>query len=139
MCSAGRLERAGASTILTVTGEGMDTLAQPIAKADLLRIRIALDIIEIRADEGWLVAGGGSAPAGHGDERQPRHRAAPGRSAAEGMRQELARLDAAEPECEVEDMFGRGVNPTWREWQNERNGMAEKLNKRTRPGRSIST
>jgi superfamily II DNA or RNA helicase len=48
--------------------------------------------------------------------------------AAEAMRSELERLDQAEPEKEVEDMFGRGVNPAWREWQTRRNDMAEKLN-----------
>jgi hypothetical protein len=53
-----QVERAGASTILTVTGAGMDKLAQPIAREDLLRTRTALDIIEGRADEdGWLPEG----------------------------------------------------------------------------------
>ena len=49
--------------------------------------------------------------------------------AAEATRGELEKLDAAEPEREVDDMFGRGVNPAWRDWQAGRNGLAEKLNK----------
>jgi hypothetical protein len=53
-----RIERAGASTILTVSGAGMDKLAAPVSKADLERTRGALDIMEGRADQdGWLPAG----------------------------------------------------------------------------------
>ena len=48
--------------------------------------------------------------------------------AAEGMRAELAKLDASEPEKETEDMFGRSINPAWRDWQGSRNELAEKLN-----------
>ena len=48
--------------------------------------------------------------------------------ASEAMRSELEKLDGAEPEKEVEDMFGRGVNPAWREWQDKRNELAAKLN-----------
>lgn len=273
-----QVERAGASTILTVTGAGMDKLAQPIAKADLERTRTALSIINgLQDEDDWLPQGvarrpelamnvqPGSAPrlakpfpkapgdmhqavsdyiggrmadgdapaeimegllsedtmqqagdrAGfmaavdqlaplyadgkmiraeshqaafekmaddfvertYGAERTPLHRqqfpvdqvaaeslhqalaknpegvaafkpigeltaqdqaalrstfsSEYGRSdpAAEGMRQDLAKLDASEPEKETEDMFGRSVNPAWRDWQASRNDAAEKLNK----------
>lgn len=43
------------------------------------------------------------------------------------MRAELSRLDEAEPEREVDDMFGRGVNPMWTEWKQRRDELAEKL------------
>ena len=53
-----QVERAGASTILTVTGGGMDKLAKPVSREDLARTRGALDIIEGRKDEdGWLPEG----------------------------------------------------------------------------------
>lgn len=52
------LEKIGASTILTLTGDGMDKLAAPVAKADLERTRGALDIINGHQDEdGWLPIG----------------------------------------------------------------------------------
>jgi hypothetical protein len=47
---------------------------------------------------------------------------------AEAMRAELEQLDGAEPDKQVEDMFGRGVNPAWREWQGKRNDLAERVN-----------
>ncbi|WP_431860168.1 helicase-related protein [Azospirillum sp.] len=50
---------------------------------------------------------------------------------AEQLRQDLEKLDAAEPEREVEDMFGRGVNPAWTEWQGRRNELAAKVNAAT--------
>lgn len=53
-----QLERIGPSTMLTVTGSGMDKLAQPVAREDLQRTRTALDIIEGRKDQDdWLPAG----------------------------------------------------------------------------------
>lgn len=58
-----QVERIGASAMLTVTGAGMDKLAQPIARDDLQRTRAALDIIEGRKDEeGWLPAGVANRP-----------------------------------------------------------------------------
>ncbi len=52
------VERAGASTILTVHGSGLDKLAQPVARVDMLHTRQALDIMEGRADEeDWLPEG----------------------------------------------------------------------------------
>lgn len=48
---------------------------------------------------------------------------------AEKMRAELDAIDKAEPEKETEDMFGRSINPEWRDWQARRDGLAEKLNK----------
>jgi hypothetical protein len=48
--------------------------------------------------------------------------------AAEKMRVDLEGMDAAEPEKETEDMFGRSINPEWRAWQASRNDLAEKLN-----------
>lgn len=273
------LERAGASTIMTITGAGMDKLAQPVSREDLQKTRDSLDIIEGRQDEDdWLPAGvanrpdlamdvkPGAAPrlakpfpplpadmagairdyiggrtadgdpqadiiagllsedtmqrAGaranfmralddiaplygsdgkmiraeahqeafekladgyvdrtYGADRLPLHRqqfsvdqisvealhralattpeatsafkpigeltpqdqgalrnvfaAEYGRSdpAAEKMRTELEQLDKAEPEKETEDMFGRSVNPEWRDWQSRRNDLAERLNK----------
>jgi superfamily II DNA or RNA helicase len=47
---------------------------------------------------------------------------------AESIRGELEKLDGAEPEKEVDDMFGRGVNPAWKDWQGKRNDLAEQLN-----------
>lgn len=273
-----QVERAGASTILTVTGAGMDRLAQPVSKEDMARVRGALDIIEGRRDEAdWLPEGvarrpdlamnakegvaprlaqpfpkapadmgraigdyiGGRAADGnsasdimagllsedvlqragdraafmqaldklaplygedgkmvraeayqstferladefvernHGADRTPLHRQqfpvdqvsvdalhralvehpdgvaafkpvgdlTPqdqhtirqafareyGRSdpAAESLRAAVERLDKEEPEREVEDMFGRGENPEWREWKTQRDGAAEKAN-----------
>lgn len=53
-----RIERAGASTMLTVEGAGMDRLARPVAREDMRRTRGAMDIIEGRRDEeGWLPGG----------------------------------------------------------------------------------
>lgn len=52
------IEKIGASTFLSVTGEGMDKLARPVAKADLERTRGALAIINGDQDEkGWLPIG----------------------------------------------------------------------------------
>ncbi len=52
------VERAGASTIMTVHGPGMDKLAQPVSRADMLHTRKALDIMEGREDEeNWLPQG----------------------------------------------------------------------------------
>lgn len=50
---------------------------------------------------------------------------------AESLRQELEALEAKEPEREVEDMFGRGVNPLWTEWKRDRDALAERVNKAT--------
>lgn len=47
---------------------------------------------------------------------------------AEAMRVKLEALDAKPPEREVDDMFGRGINPEWTAWKNERDALAEKLN-----------
>lgn len=53
-----QLEKVGVSTMLTVTGAGMDRLAAPVAKEDLARVRSSLDIIEGRKDEDdWLPDG----------------------------------------------------------------------------------
>jgi superfamily II DNA or RNA helicase len=53
-----QIEKVGASTIMTVTGAGMDKLAKPVAKEDLIATRQALDIIEGRDDEDdWLPNG----------------------------------------------------------------------------------
>jgi hypothetical protein len=49
--------------------------------------------------------------------------------AAEGMRRELAEMDARQPEKEVEDTFGRGPNPQHAEWLKDRNALAERLNR----------
>ena len=274
------VEQAGASTLLTVTGEGMDRLARPIAREDLERTRAALDIIEGRKDEdGWLPKGVANRPelamnvppgvaprfarpfprgagdhdgairdfigartadgdspadimaallsedtlqragdrgkfmdaldaiaplydadgkmvraeahqaafekmaddyvAGLGGDRAPIHRQQfaidhvavealhqalaktpegaaafkpiadltpqdqaalrgvfardhgqvdPGAAAAA---EKLAQLDKAEPEREVDDMFGRAINPAWRDWQTARNEVAEKVNAAT--------
>lgn len=52
------IERVGATTMLTLTGAGMDRLAKPISREDLQRTRTAMDIIEGRKDEaGWLPGG----------------------------------------------------------------------------------
>lgn len=52
------VEQAGASTILTVHGPGMERLAAPLAKADLERTRTALAIIDGHEDEDdWLPGG----------------------------------------------------------------------------------
>jgi hypothetical protein len=48
---------------------------------------------------------------------------------SEATRAELEKLDASEPEKETEDMFGRSINPEWRDWQGRRNELAEKLGK----------
>lgn len=50
---------------------------------------------------------------------------------AESLRAELEKMDASEPEREVDDMFGRGTNPAWTEWQGKRNDLAERVNKAT--------
>lgn len=50
---------------------------------------------------------------------------------AESLRAELEALDGQEPEREVEDMFGRGTNPAWTEWQGKRNALAERVNAAT--------
>ncbi|KAA5611629.1 helicase-related protein [Rhodovastum atsumiense] len=50
---------------------------------------------------------------------------------AQAKQQRLAELGTNEPEREVEDMFGRGENPLWREWKAERDGLAEELNRDT--------
>lgn len=53
-----QVEKIGASTFLTLTGEGMDKLAKPVARDDLERTRAALDIMAGREDEaGWLPGG----------------------------------------------------------------------------------
>jgi superfamily II DNA or RNA helicase len=46
----------------------------------------------------------------------------------DALRTDLQKIDASEPAKETEDMFGKGVNPAWREWQARRNAAAEKLN-----------
>lgn len=43
------------------------------------------------------------------------------------MRADLDALNKAEPEREIDDMFGRGRNPAWTEWQQKRDAAAEKL------------
>ena len=275
-----QVERAGASTILTVTGDGMDKLAAPVSREDLARTRASLDIIEGRKDEdGWLPLGVANRPelamnvqpgtadryarpypkapgdqdkairtyigaraadgdspadimrdllsedtqqragdrraymdaldqvaplydadgkmvrdesrqaafeeladhyvAGMGGERTAIHRQqfavddtavealhqalaktpegpaafkaigdlSPqdqaalrgvfakeyGRTDPEGEkhRAELAKLDASEPEREIDDMFGRSTNPEWSDWQASRNEAAERVNKST--------
>ncbi|HET8550869.1 MAG TPA: helicase-related protein [Gammaproteobacteria bacterium] len=53
-----QVAKVGANTFLTVSGAGMDKLAQPVNRADLEQVRGALDIIEGRADEDdWLPGG----------------------------------------------------------------------------------
>ena len=53
-----QVERAGASVILKVSPDGMDKLAQPVARADMIHTRKALDIMEGREDEDdWLPEG----------------------------------------------------------------------------------
>lgn len=47
---------------------------------------------------------------------------------AEAMRAELEKLEGQEPEREVDDMFGRGENPAWREWRQDRDAKAAELN-----------
>ena len=48
---------------------------------------------------------------------------------AQAKQTKLAELDGAEPEREVQDMFGTGENPVWRDWKAERDGLAEDLNR----------
>lgn len=51
--------------------------------------------------------------------------------AAAGLVEELKKLEGAEPEKEVEDMFGRGTNPAWTEWRQRRDETAAKVNAAT--------
>ncbi len=58
-----QIEKVGASTMLTVTGAGMDRLAKPVAREDLERVKGALDIIDGHQDEdNWLPLGVSSRP-----------------------------------------------------------------------------
>ena len=58
-----KIERAGASTVVSITPEGMERLATPIDRADLVHQREALDIINGRRDEaGWLPEGTANRP-----------------------------------------------------------------------------
>lgn len=53
-----RIERAGASTMLTVEAAGLDRLAKPVSREDLKRTRDTLDILQGKRDEeGWLPQG----------------------------------------------------------------------------------
>lgn len=45
------------------------------------------------------------------------------------LRANLEKLDSAEPEKEVDDMFGRGTNPEWVDWKQRRDELAEQLGK----------
>lgn len=47
---------------------------------------------------------------------------------AESLRQELERHQATEPEKEVDDMFGRGRNPEWTDWNTRRDELGAKVN-----------
>ncbi|HET7674198.1 MAG TPA: DEAD/DEAH box helicase, partial [Gammaproteobacteria bacterium] len=47
----------------------------------------------------------------------------------ESMRAKLHELKDAEPEREVEDMFGVGTNPAWTEWKQQRDELAEQIGK----------
>jgi hypothetical protein len=44
------------------------------------------------------------------------------------LREELKAHEQAEPEKEVEDMFGVGTNPEWTEWRQKRDQLAEEYN-----------
>lgn len=47
---------------------------------------------------------------------------------AAAMQAELQQLGTAEPEREVQDMFGTGPNPAHADWRAKRDGLAEKIN-----------
>lgn len=50
---------------------------------------------------------------------------------ADAMRGELDTLRGAEPEREIQDMFGTGPNPAHADWRAKHDELAEKLNKAT--------
>ena len=53
-----KIEQAGSSRLLTITGDGMDRLAKPVSREDMEQIRRNLDIIEGGQDEeNWLPEG----------------------------------------------------------------------------------
>lgn len=53
-----KIETLGSNTFLTVTGAGMDRLAKPVNREDMLQVRRNLDIIEGKHDEdNWLPLG----------------------------------------------------------------------------------
>lgn len=52
---------------------------------------------------------------------------APQDAGAADLQRELAEHVKGEPEKEVEDMFGRGRNPAWSEWNDKAAGIREKL------------
>lgn len=47
---------------------------------------------------------------------------------AEGLRQAVVKLDAAEPAKESEGLFGVGTNPEWTQWKQDRDKAAEAAN-----------
>jgi hypothetical protein len=52
------VSEAGGNTVLTIAEPGLDKLASPIARADLVATRVALDIIDGKQDEdNWLPKG----------------------------------------------------------------------------------
>lgn len=51
--------------------------------------------------------------------------------AVQGLRDDLAKLDAEQPAREVQDMFGTGENPAWRDWRASRDEAAAKLERAT--------
>lgn len=58
-----KLEKVAGDTFLTVTGQGMDRLAKPIARDDLKQVRRNLSIIQGEHDEeGWLPLGVANRP-----------------------------------------------------------------------------
>lgn len=58
-----KLEKVAGDTFLTVTGQGMDRLAKPIAREDLQQVRRNLAIIQGEQDEdGWLPLGVANRP-----------------------------------------------------------------------------
>jgi hypothetical protein len=55
--------QAGPNTVLTILGPGLDKLATPVSKADLVATREAMDIINGKKDEeDWLPAGVANRP-----------------------------------------------------------------------------
>ncbi len=44
------------------------------------------------------------------------------------LRTQLTTLESREPEKEVDDMFGSGINPQWHGWKQQRDELAEKIN-----------
>ncbi|HED35284.1 MAG TPA: hypothetical protein ENJ08_13900, partial [Gammaproteobacteria bacterium] len=45
------------------------------------------------------------------------------------LRTQLETLESRQPEKEVDDMFGTGINPEWQGWKQQRDTLAENINK----------